>query len=219
MKKLFNAAVKAIAAKADVHPEAVNAVYHYFFGGGKDRTLPEEYHQETKEALLEYLDIITHYSAWSRVGHIRIGKAPWDGAWYSDLSGVIGAFNFDFEVDEESGKLIAHCRDKWNFNIVPEEHKDEDFEDFIEIPSTPLDKLIVAAAKMMGVAVSLIQKDGETFLAVSEQELATLNKGREYYTRWDIEVPFEEIHFINVKDHDWKHGGLPKAWIKEQARS
>jgi len=212
LQTIFDAAVKAIAAKTPVHPEAVKAVYHYFFGGGKDRTLPEECHKETKKAIKEYLRWQWSFPTW------KINVAKVDGwEFINDLTGVVGAFNFDIECVEEEGVVRFHCWDLWNFNAWTGAAHKEDFSFGISVPSTKADKLIKSAASAMGIAV----KEASNELLVSEHELAKLNEGRQFYTRWTIEFTLEELREIN-KDfsfdaYDWKHGGLPKKWMKQLA--
>jgi len=211
-KALFGAAVKAIAASNVVrlHPEVVASVRHYFFGGGADRTLPEEYHPEIKKVLLEYLSNIWNFPKW-QINCATVINVVNDHFWFESLAGVIGAFNFDIECCVKEEKLKFHCWDKWDFNAG--------YATQIKVPVTgAVAKSIAAAGKVFKLGVEV--KDGE--VVAKEENLAKLNEGREFYTRWTIEFTFAELREFSKGEFDhtkfnWKHGGLPKWWIAKDS--
>lgn len=195
-----------------VHPLVEEWVRHFFFGGGVEKTLPSEAVEETREAVMSSLRLLWARPSW-RIHTARVGKFYGKNSqgergmesWFCNLNGVIGSFTYNL-IPQENGVLVK-CWDLWDFNTNSKEWME------LKVPSN-LHKLIKGLAKMLSIN---IEEQGE-LLRVSEVELAKLNKGREFYTRWEFFLTWEELKTIGMRDPKfckWEHGGLPLDWFIE----
>ena len=195
-----------------VNPLVEEWVRHYFFGGGVEKTLPPEAIEETKKAVMSSLRFLWIRPSWrihtARVGN-NIGKNSQGHrgmeSWFCSLSGVVNSFTYNL-IPQEDGVLVK-CWDLWDFNTNSKEWME------LKVPSN-LHKLIKGLAKMLSIT---IEEHGE-LLRVSEVELAKLNEGRQFYTRWEFFLTWEELKGIgmrNPKFYKWEHGGLPLDWFIE----
>lgn len=195
-----------------VNPLVEEWVRHYFFGGGVEKTLPPDAVEETKEAVMSSLRLLWNRPSW-KIHTARVGKFLGKNSqgergmesWFCSLNGVVGSFNYNL-IPQEDGVLVK-CWDLWDFNANSKEWME------LKVPSN-LHKLIKSLAKMLSIS---IEQDGE-LLRVSEVELAKLNKGREFYTRWEFFLTWEELKAIGMRDPKfckWEYGGLPLDWFIE----
>lgn len=201
----FNLAVKAVkvwllSQGQQVHPLVEEWVRHFFFGGGVDKTLPEEAIEETKIAVKEQLWQLWDEPAWYQLNTAEVGER----IWYSSLAGVIGRFNYDIKVIE--GGIQCYCWDYWDFN------SDDSGSLHMEISHGSLRRTVIKTAEMLSLPII---ENGST-LYVREFHLAELNSHRAFHTRWEFFIPFEEL-VENPEVIDWANGGLPKWWIEEDA--
>ena len=195
-----------------VNPLVEEWVRHYFFGGGVEKTLPPDAIEETKEAVKSSLRILWIHPSW-RINTARVGKNIGKNSegqrgmesWFSTLQGVVGSFNYNF-IPQEDGVLVK-CWDLWDFNANSKEWME------LKVPSN-LHRLIKAFAKMLSIT---IEQHGE-LLRVSEVELAKLNENRQFYTRWEFFLTWEELKSIGLRNPifcKWEYGGLPLDWFIE----
>lgn len=189
-----------------VHPLAVQWVLHFFTGNGKEMTLPAEAVEETKEAVLDALYDLWKEPHWgihtAVVGDKVNGHWGWD-RWFTSLSGVVGAFNYTFEVEEKGVKVL--CRDKWDFNGVK------------HAVCLPVDTLVKKILLSLAAQLEINVEDKGDSLLVKEEALSSLNPGREFWTKWEFFISWDELEFpkgTGPSDYDWKVGGLSKAAIK-----
>lgn len=202
-------AVKAVkiglsARGMELHPLVEEWVKHYFLGGGSEKSLPPEAIGETKEAVLKSLHYLWKFPSWE-IHTATVGNQYGMEGWLCTLKGVIGSFTYNL-IPEETGVKVQ-CWDLWDFNI------DKEGLLLVELPA-PLTKSIRSIASMLH--IELIEE--ENCLLVQENELAKLNEGRQFYTRWEFFLTWEELKAIgmrNPKFCKWEHGGLPLDWFIE----
>ena len=203
----FSLAVKAVKVwfstkGLEVNPLIEEWVKHFFFGGGEEKTLPPEAIEETKKAVLKSLQFLWSYPSWE-IHTASVGEKYGMEGWLCTLKGVIGAFTYTL-IPEETGVMIK-CWDLWDFNI------DKEGLLLVELP-TPLRASIKKIASMLN--IELIEQ--ENCLLVQESELAKLNEGRQFYTKWEFFLTWKELKGIGMKHpmlHKWEHGGLPLEWF------
>lgn len=221
----FTLAIKAVKGwlslqGIEVNPLVEEWVSHFFHGGGKDKSLPEEVIEETKQAIIGSLEVLWYCPSW-HTGVSRVGSSEWHH-FFTSLSGVIGTFNYKLEGEGEG--LRVKCWDLWDFNtgnnnpVDPHTGEDINFSGVlsINIESKVLRNTIKNLAKMLGI---LLEEDDCT-LSVLESNLSILNKERAFYTRWELYIPFEELSLpeeLTIEDINWELGGLPIVWVQEQA--
>lgn len=215
----FSLTVKAVKGwlslqGIEVNPLVEEWVSHFFHGGGKDKSLPEEVIEETKQAIISSLEVLWYCPSW-HTGVSRVGSSEWHH-FFTSLAGVVGTFNYQLQVEGEG--LQVKCWDLWDFNTIGNYPEDINFSGLlsINIESKILRNTIKNLAKMLGI---LLQEDDCT-LSVLENDLSILNKSRTFYTRWELYIPFEELSLpgeLNIEDINWELGGLPIAWIQEEA--
>jgi hypothetical protein len=192
-----------------VNPLVEEWVRHYFFGEGVEKTLPTRAVEETKEAVKSSLRLLWMRPSW-RIHTARVGKFLGKNSqgergmesWFCSLNGVVGSFNYNL-IPEETGVTVK-CWDLWDFNTNSKECME------LKVPST-LHKPIKSLAKMLSINV----EEHEELLRVSEVELATLNKGRQFYTKWEFFLTWEELGVTDPTQYKWEHGGLPIDWFIE----
>lgn len=205
----FNLALKGVKAwlstqgVEEVHPLVEEWIKHFFTGGGSDKTLPIEAIEETKEDVITSLRDLWKCPKWKTVG------TAWGGTntrhrWFTSLAGVIGSFNYTLHLEEKG--VVVKCWDLWDFNKTDLRLK-------IDLEDAKLRAGVKTLASMLSIP---IQEDGNT-LTVLEEDLKTLNSQRQFYTRWDFFLSWEELGINNPEDYDWEKGGLPKTWLNQEA--
>lgn len=195
-----------------VNPLVEEWVRHYFFGGGVEKTLPPEAVKETKEAVMSSLRFLWNRPSW-KIHTAHVGKFLGKNSqgqrgmesWFCNLNGVVGSFTYNL-IPEETGVTVK-CWDLWDFNTNSKEYME------LKVPCN-LHKPIKTLAKML----SLNLEEHEELLRISEIELAKLNEGRQFYTRWEFFLTWEELKEIGMRNpnfYKWEHGGLPIDWFVE----
>lgn len=220
----FTIALKAVKIWLESQGLELNAlveewVSHFFFGGGVDKTLPYEAIEETKIAVKKQLWFLWDYPSW--LIHVaRVGNTTeWHG-FFTSLMGVVGGFNFTFE--EQKKGLKVKCVDCWDFNtrqvitdpLTGKEHQ-MSAELEVSIDSAPVQNVIKSLACRLGITIH--EGDNPSTLWVDEENLASLNPSRQFYTRWEFFLSWEELGVENPEDYDWANGGLPKWWLQQEA--
>lgn len=220
----FTLTVKAVkvwlnSQGLELNPLVEEWITHYFFGGGVDKTLPPEAIEETKKEVLLMVRETWKTPSW--LIHVaRVGNAAeWHG-FFTSLMGVVGGFNYTFEEQEEG--LKVKCVDCWDFNTRqtlthPLTGKVYQMTSELEITisSAPVRNVIKSLASRLGITIH--EGDNPSVLWVNEDDLTSLNPTRQFYTRWEFFLSWEELGINNPKDYDWVNGGLPKSWLQQEA--
>jgi len=138
----------------------------------------------------------------------HLSRPAWH--WFTTLEGVVGAFNYSAVPSEEG--VWFHCEDLWDFNVGENSTT-------IELPtlSDKLKKGVLKAANLLGIKVE--EKENGS-LKVHEETLATLNQGRQFYTRWEVFISWSDLETSIPgcqEGMSFQHPGLPKSWLREVA--
>ncbi len=177
-------------------------VKHYFTGKGIDKGLPSDAIEETKEAVKVSLQKLWRNPSW-KIHTANVGSGDGMQFWFCSLGGVIGYFTYNL-IPEENGVRVK-CWDLWDFNGGIH------YSLMVQLPES-VKQLVKRFALLLG--IKLLEEDG--FLEVQESELAKLNQGRQFYTRWEFFLTWDELKGIGMKHpmlHKWEHGGLPLEWF------